>query len=404
MPDQRPARRRLWRAVGVSCALLLSGSFLGASVDAAPSVKNPRAEQERVRREKAALAERLDTLKATAKELQDALKAIDDNLRQEEAALDAARKVVAAEERAAEDLRTRQVEATAAIARLDQLLVQAAVDAYMNPEREGDLFSMSSSDINEALRKQALFDLTNTSNRDAADQIKAMRAELERLEAERRAALARAEAARAEVEGRVGIVDAARQEQAKIVAAADDRVDHALGEMRTLEAQDKQLALQIEAEARAIAAAAERARREAAAAGRSMPVLPSSGEIVTVEGFQVHASIANNLRNLLAAARAAGIQLGGSGYRDSSGQIALRRQNCGSSDYAVYQMDPFSCRPPTARPGSSNHERGLAIDFTTDGRVLTRGSRAFQWLAANAGRYGFYNLPSEPWHWSADGR
>ena len=121
-------------------------------------------------------------------------------------------------------------------------------------------------------------------------------------------------------------------------------------------------------------------------------------------GFQIHQSIANNLRNLLAAANAAGIELGGTGYRDSSGQIALRRANCGSSDYAIWQMDPFSCRPPTARPGSSNHERGLAIDFTSDGRVLTRSSRAFQWLAGNAGRYGFYNLPSEPWHWSSDGR
>lgn len=26
------------------------------------------------------------------------------------------------------------------------------------------------------------------------------------------------------------------------------------------------------------------------------------------------------------------------------------------------------------------------------------------WLHANAGRFGFVNLPSEPWHWSVDGR
>ncbi len=26
-----------------------------------------------------------------------------------------------------------------------------------------------------------------------------------------------------------------------------------------------------------------------------------------------------------------------------------------------------------------------------------------QWLAANASSYGFYNLPSEPWHWSTTG-
>jgi D-alanyl-D-alanine carboxypeptidase len=51
------------------------------------------------------------------------------------------------------------------------------------------------------------------------------------------------------------------------------------------------------------------------------------------------------------------------------------------------------------------HERGLAIDFTHGGRIISsRGSAAFQWLNANASRYGFYNLPSEPWHWSVNGR
>ncbi len=402
MPDRPPSRRL--RAAGIAIALLLSGTVVAASADAASTSQNPRAEQERVRREKAALAKQLDTLKASAKELEDALKVIDDNLRQEEAALGAARKVVADEQRAAEALRVQQAQATERLAALDRLLVQSAIDAYMSPEREGDLFSMSSRDINEALRKQALFDLTNTSNRDAADQVKAARAELKRLEDERNAALARAQAAQAEVEKRVGLVDAARAEQARIVAAADDKVDHALGEMKALESLDRQLAAQIEAEARRLAAEAEARRRAAAAANRTMPALPSSGEIVTVGGFQIHQSIANNLRNLLAAANSAGIELGGTGYRDASGQIALRRANCGTSDYAIWQMDPFSCRPPTARPGMSNHERGLAIDFTSDGRVLTRSSRAFVWLAGNAGRFGFYNLPSEPWHWSSDGR
>jgi D-alanyl-D-alanine carboxypeptidase len=49
------------------------------------------------------------------------------------------------------------------------------------------------------------------------------------------------------------------------------------------------------------------------------------------------------------------------------------------------------------------HERGLAIDFTEGGRTLTRGSAGFQWLRANAGRFGFINLQSEPWHWSTNG-
>ena len=51
------------------------------------------------------------------------------------------------------------------------------------------------------------------------------------------------------------------------------------------------------------------------------------------------------------------------------------------------------------------HERGLAIDFTCNGGgvIGSRSSPCFQWLAGNASSYGFYNLPSEPWHWSTNG-
>lgn len=395
-------KRTFTRAIGVLCLLVSFAIVPGQFADAATTVKNPRAEQERVRREKAAAAEQLNTLKASAKELQDALAVIDENLRQEEAALEAAQHTVDTETKAAEALRTQEDAATAKLAALDKLLVENAIDAYMSPTFKGDLFSMLSSNINEAVRKQALFDLTNTKNRDAADQVKAVRADLARLEAERNAAIARAQAARTDVASRLTVVDAARAEQEKFVAAADNRVDHALSELSSLESLDKQLAAQIEAELRALAAQAERARRASASAPKTFTP-PASGDIVNVQGIWVHRSIATGLNNLLNAATAASIDLGGSGYRDSSGQIALRRQNCGSSDQAIYQLNPFLCRPPTARPGTSNHERGLAIDFTVSGGVLTRGSKAFQWMSANAGKYGFYNLPSEPWHWSSDG-
>jgi LAS superfamily LD-carboxypeptidase LdcB len=51
------------------------------------------------------------------------------------------------------------------------------------------------------------------------------------------------------------------------------------------------------------------------------------------------------------------------------------------------------------------HERGLAIDFTCNGggAIGSRSSPCFQWLSGNASSYGFYNLPSEPWHWSTNG-
>ena len=109
-------------------------------------------------------------------------------------------------------------------------------------------------------------------------------------------------------------------------------------------------------------------------------------------------------QEVLDAAAADGIRLGGWGYRDHSTQIRLRRAHCGTSNWAIYHQRSSTCRPPTARPGQSQHELGKAIDFTYNGRTIgSRSSPAFMWLRANAGRYGFYNLPSEPWHWSTTG-
>ena len=128
-------------------------------------------------------------------------------------------------------------------------------------------------------------------------------------------------------------------------------------------------------------------------------------EVVSVHGIRVHTSIAENLRALIDAAAADGVPLSGWGWRDNATQIRLRRAHCGTSNWAIYHKPSSQCRPPTARPGASMHEQGKAIDFTYNGRAIgTRSSPAFRWLAANAGRYGFKNLPSEPWHWSTNGR
>ena len=132
----------------------------------------------------------------------------------------------------------------------------------------------------------------------------------------------------------------------------------------------------------------------------------SAGDVplTTVEGITVHTQIAGQVAGLVQAARADGYALSGGGYRDPSQQIALRRAHCGPSDYAIYEMPSSQCSPPTARPGSSNHERGLAIDFQCDGASIgSRSSDCFRWMAAHAPSFGLHNLPSEPWHWSVDG-
>lgn len=143
-----------------------------------------------------------------------------------------------------------------------------------------------------------------------------------------------------------------------------------------------------------------------ATTGGTAPTAPVGvDEIQSVYGIRVHNSLAADLRALIDAAKADGIVLSGWGWRDNATQIRLRKEHCGTSDYAIYRMPSSQCRPPTARPGRSQHERGLAIDFTYNGQsISTQRSPGFKWLNANAATYGLKNLASEPWHWSTTGR
>lgn len=141
----------------------------------------------------------------------------------------------------------------------------------------------------------------------------------------------------------------------------------------------------------------------------------TTGNIVEVPtpaggSIQVDQALEGPLTQLLADAAADGIALGGGGYRDPASQVATRRSNCGSSQYAIYQMPSSQCRPPTAIPGTSQHELGLAIDFSYQGktvcfpRATCTGNAAYDWLIANAERYGLKKLQSEAWHYSSTGR
>jgi LAS superfamily LD-carboxypeptidase LdcB len=121
--------------------------------------------------------------------------------------------------------------------------------------------------------------------------------------------------------------------------------------------------------------------------------------LASVRGITVHTSIATHLDALLVAAEADGLILTGTGYRSHQRQIELRRAHCGLSDYAVYEAPASTCAPPTARPGTSMHERGVAIDFDN---CSTQTTPCWRWLNNNAAHHGLYNLPSEPWHWSTN--
>ena len=117
----------------------------------------------------------------------------------------------------------------------------------------------------------------------------------------------------------------------------------------------------------------------------------------------VNASWSNNMSQLLAAAKADGKELTGGGFRTAAEQIRLRGVNdCPD----IYTAPPSSCRVPTAIPGTSNHELGLAIDYKDMcfPNSTCAGNPRYDWLVANASKWKVKKLSSEAWHWSVDGK
>jgi D-alanyl-D-alanine carboxypeptidase len=63
---------------------------------------------------------------------------------------------------------------------------------------------------------------------------------------------------------------------------------------------------------------------------------------------------------------------------------------------SLYRLYRKGLGARAARPGRSNHQRGTAVDISV-GSIHTR---TYEWLAANACRFGYKRtVRSEPWHW-----
>ena len=109
-----------------------------------------------------------------------------------------------------------------------------------------------------------------------------------------------------------------------------------------------------------------------------------------------------------------------SGYRSIEEQIYLRMANGGHRTYAQVMSSPTSpaCNPPTARPGRSRHNLGLAMDFGGPFGLRATGHahESNRWLqsqslsqpggyvhAGGNGTFELKNYQKESWHWSVDG-
>lgn len=415
LSSTQPVRSVRFPALSLRSLLTTLGVLLAIGLVSLPAMSaaqrgggNPSSEREAVRAKQAQLASQVDALKATDSEVEAALDALQANVSGQEALLaEAQRAATEAEEAFAQA--TAAVEAkTAEIEVLRDEIREFAVQAFVHPPADDALAALDTSDPGEAAEKRALLEIQNTNDADLLDRLTAAEEDLEVERGLAEEASQRAQEKRAAAADRLGELTNARDQQAAYADQVQTRLDRALGEVAALAELDASLSRRIQAEQAALARkAAAASPRRSAGGGRSSVTFNGSLSSVSCPSggsITVASSIAGSLQSLLNAASSAGVSMCGGGYRSSQGQVETRRNNCGTSNYDIYEKPASQCSPPTARPGQSMHEQGIAVDFTYNGRVISsRSSPAFQWMSRNAGSYGFYNLPSEPWHWSTNG-
>lgn len=432
--------RRTTLAGTILTTALVLGSLVGPTAGSAPR-QDPRAERERVRAEQAEVARRIDASEATVAEVDEAIAALDRNLAAEEAALAAVEEELAQAERDIAD-------AEASIARLEEDVVglreavrQRAVDAYVSPPGDDVLTVLDSQDFTSASARKFYVELRASSDADVADRLGGALADLDDARQAATEAKDVAEAKQAEQAERTDAVRQARDDKQAVADSIQATIDANVARSVELAETDRKLAAEILEQQAALNARLVRERAAQLLAERKaadqrtpassqapngsenvpLPPPPPAGgpsvgstgiRICYVGSIDINCELAPKLQGLVDAAAADGIALSGGGYRDPAEQVALRQQNCGSSPYAIYEMPSGSCSPPTAKPGTSQHELGMAVDFSYQGRTLCfkratcrpGENRAYDWLVAHAAEHDFYKLRSEAWHWSPTGR
>jgi hypothetical protein len=392
-PQSRVTLRVLAAAIAVATTLAVSPAVTAIAAD------DPGSQREQVRRKRAEVASRLDVLEADNAQIQRALDAMEANVSAQQARVASARQAAALAAEQAEAARQAEAAKQQELDTLRQRVKKLAVDAYVNPTTSELAATLNAKSLADVTRKRELLEFRVNRNSDLVDRLSAAREDLGVKRQEAEVAQAKADDRRKGVEAQLASYQRSLNQQLAFAAQVEAKVDAAMAEVDGLSRREAALDSEI-ARRNAIATAARASR----SGGTARTVRSGNISLTTVRGITVASSIADNLEAMLSAAESDGYSFSGGGYRDPESQVAVRRANCGTSDYAIYEMPASQCSPPTAKPGSSMHEQGLAIDFSWQGRIIgSRSNPGYQWLSRNAARYGFYNLPSEPWHWSTNG-
>lgn len=419
IPQRLQQRSWRWTAFAALALAGILGMAIGSSIDVGAVATDSRTKRANVRSEQAKVAAQVNALESSQDQVMAALQTMEENVRGQQAVLSEARRQAEVSAAEAAQAETDAAQTSRDLDALRARVARYAVKAYVEPPGEELMRRFEAASAQEDATRNAFLNMQSRSDSDVIDQLRSTKARLEDELARAQAAKSAAETHAAEAEGALQSLSVAQSQQQAYASQVRQRLDETLSDAAFLSRMDAELGRQIAAEAAALARAvvgvpssgSGSSNTTTPPSGGSGTTTPPSGNnpyptpaLTTVNGITVASSVAARVRGLLNAASADGINLTGYGYRDFNAQIALRRQNCGTTQYAIWEMPPDACSPPTARPGYSYHERGLAIDFMANGRFInSRSNPGFIWLAANAGRFGFYNLPSEPWHWDTRG-
>ena len=432
-------RRRVVVALCIIFALVVAPRILveaqddGQDGEEIEDLNELKEQQRQAAREAAFAAAEIDVFEANVDDVTAALDELASFVASHEARVEAAEQAHRQAVQAVSTARDRTLEIEAEQAVLMARTTELAVSSFTGEQNSSssDITGLAlSDDPGESARFIHLLETQTGSLTDALDQIRALEVESVLVTETMRVAEQEASEALADVEARNSELIEAIALQETVVAAAEIRLEAQLAEAAVLEERGSDLATRIADEQYAIN---QRVSATARQQGIEIPdpvrlediarvefyedgvipepeVDPETGlvepvliplDAVPFFAIEVNVAIEEQTRALFEEAFAAGVDLAGWGYRPIQRQIELRAAHCGGTEQDIWHKPAFECSPPTARPGFSRHEQGRAIDFTFNDQSITSHSNGgFQWLAANAPKYGFVNLASEPWHWS----
>lgn len=206
------------------------------------------------------------------------------------------------------------------------------------------------------------------------------------VQSDTRHALEQFTASKADVDAEVAALRDNEAAQTRLLAELEEKKERVEASTARQQELVKKFELQLSAE-RSAARAAPGGRRGTPGelAGYGNGRLPDSVlDSIGIGDHRLWTPAAAAFRNLYAAAQADGVDIGVSdSYRSYEAQVDVARRK------GLYGSGGLA-----ARPGTSNHGWGLALDLQLSGTALA-------WMRVNARTYGFYeDVPRETWHWT----